>query len=426
MGKRGPSRSLFASLPVDLRNTIRTNGRYLSMNGPDLDSFQIKQEMLAESSGSGSRLLRTQPESMSPEKDEGEDPTPVIQAGPSGSGSKGFPSAAVEVEVQVEAEASLAGDVDSSPPRAVKRRRTEGAWVVGAAPSLVRPVQKRRKGKELPVHNAYEGHPWDCTGLVERYVNRDHVPDDIKKYFGQRHLLFEEYDELPLLMDHTGWFSVTAQPVARHIAERCRCDVIVDAFCGVGGNAIEFAKTCERVIAIDNDLTRLKLARHNALQYGVADRIEFIHGSYIDWARSYAAQADKEAIDVVFLSPPWGGVNYLTVSADPLPFPPTPSAESPSAKQPTTHTFPLSAILPIPGDELFRISAAITPNIAYYLPRNVNMKEVAQLARRLDPPEMDDKGGMREKEWVEVEEEVVGEKVKAVTVYYGSLIADGS
>lgn len=181
MGKRGPSRSLFASLPVDLRNTIRTNGRYLSMNGPDLDSFQIKQEMLAESSGSGSRLLRTQPESMSPEKDEGEDPTPVIQAGPSGSGSKGFPSAAVEVEVQVEAEASLAGDVDSSPPRAVKRRRTEGAWVVGAAPSLVRPVQKRRKGKELPVHNAYEGHPWDCTGLVERYVNRDHVPDDIKK-----------------------------------------------------------------------------------------------------------------------------------------------------------------------------------------------------------------------------------------------------
>jgi hypothetical protein len=58
--------------------------------------------------------------------------------------------------------------------------------------------------------------------------------------------MFAEYDELPLLLDHTGWFSVTPQPVARHIAERCRCDVIVDAFCGIGGNAIEFAKTCER------------------------------------------------------------------------------------------------------------------------------------------------------------------------------------
>lgn len=62
------------------------------------------------------------------------------------------------------------------------------------------------------------------------------------------------------------------------------------------------------MIAIDNDLTRLKLARHNALQYGVADRIEFIHGSYVDFARAYAASTapDKEAINVVFLSPPWG------------------------------------------------------------------------------------------------------------------------
>lgn len=62
------------------------------------------------------------------------------------------------------------------------------------------------------------------------------------------------------------------------------------------------------VIAIDNDLTRLRLARHNALQYGVADRIEFIHGSYIDFAKAYAAspRGEREVIDVVFLSPPWG------------------------------------------------------------------------------------------------------------------------
>lgn len=45
-----------------------------------------------------------------------------------------------------------------------------------------------------------------------------------------------------------GWFSVTPEKIAEHIAERCRCDVIVDAFCGVGGNAIQFAFTCERGI----------------------------------------------------------------------------------------------------------------------------------------------------------------------------------
>ena len=42
------------------------------------------------------------------------------------------------------------------------------------------------------------------------------------------------------------WFSVTPEKVAAFTAERCKCDVIVDAFCGVGGNTIQFAKTCGR------------------------------------------------------------------------------------------------------------------------------------------------------------------------------------
>lgn len=47
------------------------------------------------------------------------------------------------------------------------------------------------------------------------------------------------------------WFSVTPEKIARHIAERCRCDVIVDAFCGAGGNAIQFAFKCERGVIIN-------------------------------------------------------------------------------------------------------------------------------------------------------------------------------
>ena len=56
--------------------------------------------------------------------------------------------------------------------------------------------------------------------------------------------------------------------------------MIVDGFCGVGGNAIQFAFTCNHVIAIDIDPNKIKLARHNAAVYGVADRIEFIVGDY--------------------------------------------------------------------------------------------------------------------------------------------------
>jgi trimethylguanosine synthase len=108
-------------------------------------------------------------------------------------------------------------------------------------------------------------------------------------------------------MDDTGWFSVTPHAIAEHIALRCQSDVIIDAFCGVGGNAIEFAKTCERVIAIDNNPVRLRLARHNALHSGVAERIEFVLADFTDWARAWTASgAKREAVDVVFLSPPWG------------------------------------------------------------------------------------------------------------------------
>ena len=80
--------------------------------------------------------------------------------------------------------------------------------------------------------------------------------------------------------------------------------MIVDGFCGVGGNAIQLAFTCERVIAIDNDATRLAIAKHNAAVYGVEDRIEFILGDFFHVAKDLKA-------DAVFLSPPWGGPEYL-------------------------------------------------------------------------------------------------------------------
>lgn len=61
--------------------------------------------------------------------------------------------------------------------------------------------------------------------------------------FSQRKRYFTQYDE-GCLLDEEGWYSVTPELIATQIAERCRCDTILDAFCGVGGNAIAFAKTC--------------------------------------------------------------------------------------------------------------------------------------------------------------------------------------
>jgi trimethylguanosine synthase len=109
-----------------------------------------------------------------------------------------------------------------------------------------------------------------------------------------------------------------------------------------------------------------------------------------------------------------GGIDYLNLSTTTKPNP----------------TYSLETIQPIHGADLFALSSALTPNIAYYLPRNTDLHELSALARTLDVPmsdcAADGNGKMRQRgrEWVEVEEEWVGEKVKAVTAYFGGLVTE--
>lgn len=109
---------------------------------------------------------------------------------------------------------------------------------------------------------------YDATNSVPFYTKSSEVPERLvkceffmlslslhhffhenstckKKDFFQRERYFSLYKQ-GCLLDEEGWYSVTPEAIANVIAERCRCDVVVDAFCGVGGNAIAFAQTCER------------------------------------------------------------------------------------------------------------------------------------------------------------------------------------
>ncbi|CAH1761594.1 4916_t:CDS:2 [Entrophospora sp. SA101] len=106
-------------------------------------------------------------------------------------------------------------------------------------------------------------------------VKAPELAKEVKKYWKKRYDLFSLYDE-GIIMDEEGWYSVTPEVIAKQIAERCKCDVIVDAFCGVGGNAIQFAFACKK----DIDETKIMCAKNNARIYGVEDRIEFILGDY--------------------------------------------------------------------------------------------------------------------------------------------------
>ncbi|XP_030765571.1 trimethylguanosine synthase [Sitophilus oryzae] len=202
----------------------------------------------------------------------------------------------------------------------------------------------------------------------------------IKKYWSRRFSLFSRFDE-GIKLDEESWYSVTPEKVAKHAAERCSCDVIVDAFCGAGGNSIQFASTCKRVIAIDIDPKKIELARNNAEVYQVADKIDFITGDFFQLADTLKA-------DVVFLSPPWGGPSYL--------------------KEPE---YDLETMLqPFSFSKLFAAASCISKNIAAFLPRNSNTYTLVHCAGP---------GGK-----VEIEQDFINNKQIAITAYYNDLVKE--
>lgn len=138
------------------------------------------------------------------------------------------------------------------------------------------------------------------------------------------------------------------------------------------------------------------------------DHITFVQADYLDWAKERAEDPAAEPIDVVFLSPPWGGIDYRDDNAlDPDASISLPAVPVKSAQKGAYASYPLSRLEPVHGKEIFDLSRRLTKNIAYFLPRNLDIAEAAAL---VDPVET-----------VEVEEAWMGSKLKALTVYYGEL-----
>ncbi|CAL9235833.1 unnamed protein product [Arabidopsis halleri] len=80
----------------------------------------------------------------------------------------------------------------------------------------------------------------------------------------------------------------------------------VDARSVFVGNSFFYRRSS--VVAIDIDPVKVELAMNNAMVYGVANRVDFIIGDFIQLAPSLKG-------DVVFLSPPWGGPMYRDVES---------------------------------------------------------------------------------------------------------------
>ncbi|KAH7294645.1 hypothetical protein KP509_27G011300 [Ceratopteris richardii] len=214
---------------------------------------------------------------------------------------------------------------------------------------------------------------------------------EVVKYWKQRHSLFSRWDE-GIRVDEESLFSVTPQEIAEHQALRCCCGrlgdgsglVVVDAFAGVGGNTIQFASRNFHVISIDIDPKKSKYARRNAEIYGVSERIEFIVGDFLELAPTLKA-------DIVFLSPPWGGPQYI-------------KAEK----------YDIETMLqPVSGSCLFKLASLIAPNVVFFLPKTCDLNQLAHLSLLSQPSSR-----------YTVEWNYVKGELKALTAYYGDNIAN--
>lgn len=337
-----------------------------------------------------------------------------------------------------------------------KRKRQDAIEKVQPTPAA------RRKGKgrtnALPTFDQAE---YDALSQLCMY-HPSQFPPEMWKYWKHRYQLFSMYDE-GCLLDEQSWYSVTPECVAYRIARRCATDgIVLDLFAGAGGNAIQFAFTCARVVAVEIDPVKIRLARWNARVYGVEDRIHFVQADALEVIdalvrakQSGVAQDDDDddeervwdtltrkdvlAIDAIFLSPPWGGIDYIarpnftTVTAKTTTPPGTQSetevdaqtplqqqqqaAAPPPPSQPISDETPfysLTSIVPIPGADLFASCLRLTSNLAFYLPRNTDLHQLAHLAH-LIPRQQDDCT-------VKVEEQWIGKaKLSSITAYYGQL-----
>lgn len=139
----------------------------------------------------------------------------------------------------------------------------------------------------------------------------------IDKYWNRRYEYFSNFDS-GIHIDKEGLYSCTPEMHALKVGFSLPPDVsvVIDAFCGVGGNSIGFARSGKRVVAIDNDASRLAMARHNASLHGVEDRITFVHGNVLEYLES-TKKDQKGTIEKVAIhfDPPWGGPAYSKSSS---------------------------------------------------------------------------------------------------------------
>jgi trimethylguanosine synthase len=334
--------------------------------------------------------------------------------------------------VSVEGEGEEAGEKRDSPSSSLLHHRLAGRSVLlaersssseGEASDETRGESGERKGSEQHEEQHYSE---DEDDEEEEAVNSEEEEERrktavVNKFFRRRYSLFSRFDEGTVL-DYESWFSVTPEVLAKHTASRLQCDVVFDCFCGAGGSAIQLAERCEYVFACEIDPAKVELARHNAAVYGVSDRIEFCVG---DVRRALAGfsragphgQRRSDAVDVVYLAPPWGGPAYTQQGEFDLcraaPQPALGRGRGGGGGGGGAGDSPGEAVLNL--FDVFSAARQVTENICMLLPKTTRVAQIVEM--------MEQTGGLLP---CEVEKNEINGFLIAITVYFGDYLPSES
>jgi len=98
--------------------------------------------------------------------------------------------------------------------------------------------------------------------------------------------------------DWEGLRFATPERVAAFRARRLSCSMLLEIGCGIGGQTIAFARTCDSVLAVDIDAAKVEFARKNCERAG-AENVQF----YVSDGVSEEFASSVGGVDYVFCDP---------------------------------------------------------------------------------------------------------------------------
>ena len=217
---------------------------------------------------------------------------------------------------------------------------------------------------------------------------RQSQPDQISvsNYFAQRYYYFSLFDK-GIKMDEESWYSVTPEEIAIYISKipkNTNKSTITDAFCGCGGNTIQFSKNFAHVNAVDISKEKIDLCQNNTKVYSCDENISFYNSDYFDF---------KEKSDYIFLSPPWGGANYKN-----------------------DNEFTLKKWIYPDIETIISHSLQLSQNLMFYLPRNTDIEELVGLLYKCGKEEIKNNDNTI---YLDVQYLHSANKIKAILILYG-------